>query len=885
MKRMFLLLFICLQITTVHATIPSEKQFSNSLGMKFVRIESGTFEMGQLKTPLPTELLPEYRGRGLFDTLTNGDFDEKPVHSVTITKSFYVGMYEVTNFQYELFDPEHKKLRGWHGFSKEDDEAVIFVSWYQAKAFCDWLSDKEGMTYRLPTEAEFEYACRAGTTTNYWIGDVPPTQFAKNATAMPMTVGKNKPNPWGIHDMHGNVEEWCYDFYGPYTKQHQTDPVGYAHGDFRVTRGGSHSTDIYYLRSANRMAAMPADRQWLIGFRVVLGDLPLTKPLPVLKPPVNQRNVIQRDRSKVIKGPDPDRPYFKGPLQYVKIPNGTNGPLYAVHNHDPGIVACPNGDLLAVWYSCVDEKGREMSQAASRLVHGSDQWQPASLFWDAPERNDHAPAMWFDGKDKIYHFTGMSFGAGHHHTAIIARTSDDSGKTWSGARIIIPDYYVGKKPSGPVFRMTDGSIALAVDHSGSWGNGSDLWISPDETLTWYNPGGHISGIHTGATQLDNDTIIAFGREGEFPTEKGKRAITSLPMSISTDGGKTYKWSETNFPGIGGQQRCVLLKLKQGPLFMASFANTGIEITDITGKKRKVRGLYAALSKDNGKTWPNIRLVSHDGPPQIVQGTDGGLFILSQRNSEYRGYMATCQGLDGTVHLISSRQHYAFNLKWLETPAADETSEPFEVKPITETFNGPKDFDDPGWIPYRSYDASFNGKGQHTIDSKCHHNGINHIVGKGSFEITLDVPRLQYYPRTDRVSEGFTIWIKDDRAKVLSLSIKEDHIKLEIRDTEPPDPPMQGSRYRGDRGWILENAQARYDTAPTSAKLRFIYTQNNSRWRIYYTFDPDSQASIELPQSKTGLYYGKPFTESTAIGILMSNGQADLDNFKIKPLNN
>ena len=477
----------------------------------------------------------------------------------------------------------------------------------------------------------------------------------------------------------------------------------------------------------------------------------------------------------------------------------------------------------------------------------------------------------------------MSFGAGHHHTAIIARTSDDSGKTWSGARIIIPDYYVGKKPSGPVFRMTDGSIALAVDHSGSWGNGSDLWISPDETLTWYNPGGHISGIHTGATQLDDSSIIAFGREGEFPTEKGKRAITSLPMSISTDGGKTYKWSETNFPGIGGQQRCVLLKLKQGPLFMASFANTGIEITDITGKKRKVRGLYAALSKDNGKTWPHVRLVSHDGPPQIVQGTDGGLFILSERNSEYRGYMATCQGLDAIVHLISSRQYYAFNLKWLETPAPAETSEPFEVKPVTETFDGPKDFDDPGWVPYRSYDASFNGRGQHTIDSKCHHNGINHIVGSGSFEITLDVPRLQYYPRTDRVSEGFTIWVKDDRAKLLSLSIKEDHIKLEIRDTEPPDPPMQGSRSRGDRGWILENAQTRFDTAPTSAKLRFVYTQNNSRWRIFYTFDPDSDANIELPQSKTGLYYGKPFTESTTIGILMSNGQADLENFNIKPL--
>jgi hypothetical protein len=137
MKQMVLLLVVCLQITTVNATIPTDKKFTNSLGMKFVRVEPGTFEMGQLKTPLPKELLPEYRGRGLFDTLTNGDFDEKPVHSVTITKPFYVGMFEVTNFQYELFDPEHKKLRGWHGFSTEDDEAVVFISWYDAQAHFD----------------------------------------------------------------------------------------------------------------------------------------------------------------------------------------------------------------------------------------------------------------------------------------------------------------------------------------------------------------------------------------------------------------------------------------------------------------------------------------------------------------------------------------------------------------------------------------------------------------------------------------------------------------------------------------------------------------------------------------------------------------------------
>ncbi|HEO72446.1 MAG TPA: formylglycine-generating enzyme family protein, partial [Candidatus Hydrogenedentes bacterium] len=120
---------------------------TNTLGMPMVRIAPGTFTMGQEQ---------------------GGDFDERPAHAVTISRPFYISATEVTNAQFEQFAPDHRSLRGTDGISKGDNEAVVFVSWHEAVAFCKWLSEKEGKPYRLPTEAEWEYACRAGTTTPYW---------------------------------------------------------------------------------------------------------------------------------------------------------------------------------------------------------------------------------------------------------------------------------------------------------------------------------------------------------------------------------------------------------------------------------------------------------------------------------------------------------------------------------------------------------------------------------------------------------------------------------------------------------------------------------------------------------------------------------------------
>jgi hypothetical protein len=581
---------------------------------------------------------------------------------------------EVTNAEYERFDPEHGQLRGKLGFSVGDDEAVIFISWHDAVRFCRWLSDKEGFPYRLPTEAEWEYACRAGTTTWFNTGDTLPELYHKNqrqtwypdpnrpsdGDVVPLTTGSGPSNAWGLFDMHGNVEEWCHDWYGPYEPGRTSDPVGRADGDFRVTRGGSHSTELYYLRSSNRMANLPKDKHWLIGFRPVIGELPSTIPLPVRPPKFYQRDVRQEVPPAVNDGPDPNIPYFKGPRSFVKIPKEANGPLFWQHNHDTAITECPNGDLLAIWYSCVDEPGRELALAASRLRYGQEEWEPASLFWDAPDRNDHAPALWFDGDRTIYHFVGLSVGATWRNMALLMRTSTDNGASWSRAKIIAPEHGLRHQPVESVFRTREGYIIRPCDAVSGGHGGTAIHISRDNGQTWVDPGGKAAGIHAGIVQLDDGRLLAFGR--------GDNIDGMMPKSISVDMGKTWTSVASEFPPIGGSQRLVLIRLEEGPLFFASFDRRLI-LTDSTGKERPTAGLFGALSFDEGETWPVKRLISDDGPGRavVIPEEPRFSFALSKSSGELFGYLSVCQTTDGLIQLISSKQHYSFNFAWLKSP--------------------------------------------------------------------------------------------------------------------------------------------------------------------------------------------------------------------------
>ncbi len=672
--RFIFLTGILFSLAASAVELPEGRTFTNSLKMDFVRIAPGSFSMGTQDTPLPESLTKIIDGEGWMFVPKTGCFDERPVHQVSLTQPFFMSATEITNQQYEQFDPLHSYLRGKHGFSIDNDEAVVIVSWEDANRFCEWLSKKEGLPYRLPTEAEWEYACRAGTSTPFSSGDTLPPGCVKNPTeswypeptnsrgreeVVPLHVAKTPANPWGLFDMHGNVEEWCLDWYGPYPDGPVSDPVGSTKGDFRVTRGGSHGTVPFYLRSANRMGTLPEDKTFMIGFRVVIGALPRSSPSEPWPVPLCQQNVNQAIPLDITTGPDPAVPYFKGPRQYVHIPAGSKGPLFSEHNHDPGIAECPNGDLLAIWYSTVTETGRELVLTASRLRYGTEEWEPASLFWDAPARNDHAPALWNDGKGRLYHFVGLSNAATWGPMAVLLRTSDDSGATWSKANLVIPEHVGRHQPVESIIRTQQGAIVLPCDNIPGGKGGTALHFSYDNGQTWSDPGGSIQGIHGGVVQLGDGRLMGLGRAQAI---EGK-----MPKSLSADMGKTWTYEPSLFPPIGGGQRLALLRLKEGPLFLASFARDPVQITDTSGKQRPVTGLFGAVSYDDGLTWPKLRLISDDGPGRQVEAMDGELFTLSADTAEPKGYLSICQGLDGVIHLISSRQHYAFNLKWVETP--------------------------------------------------------------------------------------------------------------------------------------------------------------------------------------------------------------------------
>ncbi|MHC4529634.1 MAG: sialidase family protein, partial [Planctomycetota bacterium] len=416
--------------------------------------------------------------------------------------------------------------------------------------------------------------------------------------------------------------------------------------------------------------------------------------------------------------------------------------------------------------------GRELGIAISRLRYGQQQWEPASPFWDAPDRNDHTHTLWYDGKGNIWHFNGL--GIKYRRLALLLRKSSDNGATWSKSRIILPhDDKSPNKVHASVFRAQQGEVVVPFDGPG----GSVLAVSSDEGRTWFDPGGSIRGRHAGVLQLADGRLMAFGRHGAI---EGK-----MPMSISSDMGKTWTYEPSPFQSIHTGRRLALMRLKQGHLFIAAFCNE-MMIADVSGSQRPITGLFAALSTDEGKTWPYRRLVSDDGPRREVETMDGDPIIMDASNSEPVGYLAACQSVDGVIHLVSSRQHYAFNSKWLMTlpPTAPPPPPPPTVRQLPVKQDLPNVYKPKGLPSKDAWQWGFSGR---TFDES----DVVSMTAEGLLKMHTN-DQQQFWLRTEKKQvfggvdpkKGFTAEIK---AKVLKYSPDQRGVDFELYDGA-------GSRY-------------------------------------------------------------------------------------------
>jgi formylglycine-generating enzyme required for sulfatase activity len=230
---------------------PLTVALSNNVSLELLPVKNGSFQMGS----------------------ENGDSDEKPVHQVTISQPFWLGKTEVTQAQWEAImgnNPSH---------FKGANRPVENISWNDVASFCQKLTAREraagrlpvGYAYALPTEAQWEYACRAGTTGDY-AGELNSLAwYGEDWSRGHHDVADKRPNAWGFYDMHGNVWEWCADRYGDYPGGSVTDPTGAGTGSYRVNRGGSWLSGARYCRAAfRRCGYVPGLRLSNLGFRLAL---------------------------------------------------------------------------------------------------------------------------------------------------------------------------------------------------------------------------------------------------------------------------------------------------------------------------------------------------------------------------------------------------------------------------------------------------------------------------------------------------------------------------------------------------------------------------------------------------------------------------------------
>jgi len=739
------------------------------LELEFVSVPSGTFLMG---ADLDSKYINAGKELGWRSIFIQDEFPRRKIH---ITQPFEISKYEITNAQFEKYDPSHKSWRGYFmNISRDDNEAVIYVSWEDAAAYTKWLSDNDTIyNYRLPTEAEWEYAARANTKTPYnddkngniytlnpfseklmeemnyrfpypftwsngcrgWVKWLPENCLGvediypdkNHIKEVNLTVGRTLPNNFGIYDMCGGVEEWVYDWYGPYDENDTINPYGYKTGDFKVTRGGSHNNHIQHARSANRMSAAINDKHYFLGFRIVRVpknqkealNCHLTQPKRPHDKNVNQdkynwekpvgKSHFSMSSLYELVSMKHDGTHYGTKEQLIQFGfDGQNkkplltGPLYT-HNHSPTITWAENGDLLISWFSGESEIGTELTLLASRGKRqndGSIKWTHPSELLKAADRNMHSSNLLNnailneknpESEFTLHQMASIGIAGRWDKLALGYRKSINNGESWSPVKMVLELDHAqndGASMQGNMLETEDGTLIFVTDDDGDGtSNTGSLVVSNDNGNTWERRGHssttpdnkRIAGLHAAIVEINDinndgkNDLMAIARDA------GKYYSGKAPKSISTDNG--YSWSRmpSEFPSIRSGQRFALLKLRYSnydsgtnylrPLLLTGFANDSILGRNGEGKTEYIKGLYAAVSFDDGKTWPENyrRVISNQKRSESLEVTVAPWQrknLLTCKKGQEDGYMSVTQTPDGMIYLTDGKIVYSFNLEWI-----------------------------------------------------------------------------------------------------------------------------------------------------------------------------------------------------------------------------
>ena len=592
------------------------------------------------------------------------DWDEGPKRQVKVS-AFRISKKQVTMEEFARFVPDYRQRIESRGATWAKDGPAVLVSWNEAMAYCEWLGGQTKQSCRLPTEAEWELAA-------------------------------SRPASSGLSGIADGIQEWCFDWWAPYPtdKSVLKDPRGPEIGVVRILRDGgggsieeqkSKGETVTDYRVTDRSATVPDDRRPNLGFRIVVGKLP---------PTVQDQENLKREllsapflnvESKPFqwKAHNGTTPHFHAGGKFIDIFKDSSASLpYWNRHHAPSLTYCDNGDLLATAFTAPFDNSDQMAILITRLRAGKKKWDPPARFFVAPDHNVTGATLFNAGDGVIHHYNGLGNNRCENFS-LIKRVSRDNGATWSAPKIVhryqtgaaTPENPFGKPRLWPHMDLKswdiDGRRVLIMSTDVGAGNelGSAIFASRDDGDSWREltrtgwqsenfpldgkQAGWIAGIHAPVQKLSDDSLLAFGRSSNIDD--------SSPMSRSVDFGKSWTYSASPFPPILSAQRPVLVRLTEGPLLFVSFTDTvtnlqekklnGMDFIDSAGNLNNGSGMFAAVSFDDGKTWPTRKLIPfwHKHPWKSL----------------YSGYLSCVQTPDGMIHLVNSTYYFQFNLAWLE----------------------------------------------------------------------------------------------------------------------------------------------------------------------------------------------------------------------------